>query len=174
MKLTINHLKSATGNRKSAISTGFTLIELLVVIAIIGILASLLLPVLGRGKQKATQIVCLSNQKQLALAWEMYVNENGGRAVGFSTFPTNGIPGTTPPDPMDWRTDVRYVLPAVPQTSDQAIIQATEAGFQQPMKTVAKTINGPLYQYAPNPHVIHCPGDMRVQLAPSSGFAWDS
>jgi hypothetical protein len=116
----------------------------------------------------------LSNQKQLALAWEMYANENGGTAVGTSTFPAGGTPGVTPPDPMDWRTDVRYVLPAVPQSSDQAVIQATEAGFQQPMKTAAKTINGPLYQYAPNPNVIHCPGDMRTQLAVGSGFAWDS
>jgi len=95
---------------------GFTLIELLVVIAIIAILAALLLPVLGRGKQIATQVVCLSNQKQLALAWEMYTNENGGKAVGFSTFSVKGVPGVTPPDPMDWRTDVRFVLPAVPQT----------------------------------------------------------
>jgi prepilin-type N-terminal cleavage/methylation domain-containing protein len=78
---------------------GFTLIELLVVIGIIAILASLLLPALAKGKQKATQATCLNNQKQLAMAWEMYEGENNGRIVGFSTCPDNGTPGVTPPDP---------------------------------------------------------------------------
>jgi prepilin-type N-terminal cleavage/methylation domain-containing protein len=60
-------------------ATAFTLIELLVVIAIIAILAALLLPVLARAKTQAVAARCMSNNKQLDLAWIMYADDNGGR-----------------------------------------------------------------------------------------------
>ena len=73
---------------KTKPTLAFTLIELLVVVAIIAILASLLLPALGRSKLKATGAVCLSNQRQLITGFLIYAMDHNDTMV--PTLPDNG------------------------------------------------------------------------------------
>jgi prepilin-type N-terminal cleavage/methylation domain-containing protein len=60
---------------------GFTLIELLVVVAIILILAAMVLPVLNKAKLHSHRVSCMSNGRQLSLAWRMYSDDNHDRLL---------------------------------------------------------------------------------------------
>ena len=73
----------------------FTLIELLTVMAIIGLLIAILMPALQRAREQGQRVVCLSNLKDLTLAWIMYADENDSKIV-------NGMGGIDRPKEKAW------------------------------------------------------------------------
>ena len=96
----------------------FTLIELLVVIAIIAILAAMLLPALSKARAKARFANCMSNQKNLAMAVTLYVDDNK------DTFPHESVEGTRAPSTIGDKY-ANWVVLTAPYVGDNTT-QATQ------------------------------------------------
>ena len=95
------HFDRTMTTSRQFLQSGFTLIELLVVIAIIAVLASMLLPALGKVKLKAQGIQCMNNHRQLVLGWRLYADDNNDR-IPYASADGNGSWKDTPVNNAAW------------------------------------------------------------------------
>jgi prepilin-type N-terminal cleavage/methylation domain-containing protein/prepilin-type processing-associated H-X9-DG protein len=131
------------GPRKHCVA-GFTLIELLVVIAIISILAALLLPALSRAKERARNVNCLSNLKQLEFCVHLYSGDFNDCLV-----PNNAVAfiGSLASSPDFDTKGLSWCLDGVD-------------GKSAPMElSPSNIVNGLLFQYNTSVGIYHCPSD---------------
>jgi prepilin-type processing-associated H-X9-DG protein len=123
------------------------------VIAIIAILAAMLLPVLNKSKAKAQGIMCMSNMRQLTLAWVQYDQDSNDRILYSSTKSASGGPVDPTTDPYVWVTGYLDFNPANESNWNVA------TDLQQ----------SPLWRYCGNSAGIwKCPADPST-VVPSSG-----
>jgi prepilin-type N-terminal cleavage/methylation domain-containing protein len=123
-------------SRQTMRHRGFTLLELLTVIATIAILAALLFPILGRAKIKAQRTSCLSNLRQLGVAWMMYADDNHGSLV--ESYPDNNN------NPEVW--------------VQGDMTKANEAGNEDLIRA------GKLFPYNQSVPIYRCPADAGVTI----------
>jgi prepilin-type N-terminal cleavage/methylation domain-containing protein len=134
----------------------FTLIELLIVIAIIAILIAILLPALNAAREQARRIQCLSNVRQLTMAWMMYANQNKGRMCSSNTQAINQ------PDMNKWsgRADIAqpvdFTLAGYPPPYPKIFWSWVSAGYVN-----MDVQQGMLFPFIKDPAVYKCP-DMDV------------
>jgi len=125
---------------------GFTLIELLVVIAVIAILMAILMPALQRAREQGERAVCLSNLKQLQLAWIMYADDNDDKLV------SSEAGGS-------WKS--KYGNPWVGVTWASGWTQGQQLSEESQIDGIQ---NGVLYRYVEEVDLYKCPTGYRGEL----------
>ncbi len=135
---------------------GFTLIELLVVIAIIAILMAILMPALNVAREQARGVSCSANQKNLALAYIAYSDENDGNVCGGRAIhdTVNNVPPWVMP-PLDYSGGNISPMASGSVTREQRYNGLNE---------------GVLYKYIKDVGAYHCPGDNRITRGTSLGM----
>jgi len=129
---------------------GFTLVELLVVIAIIALLISILLPALAKAREQARRTKCLSNQRNLIMAWMMYAGDNKQHLVSANTWavpPHPAVPGGGLCGYGDFKNPPTFFWSWV------------EGGNAPPFDASPTVAAGKLWGYVHNYQVYRCPGN---------------